>query len=400
MRIVAPGGHARGIVYTLHGHAWQREPYLNNSTQIGENPIGWWNGAQEGIGAGTLYNIPVQRGGLFNVTGDFLFRDMAPFGSYQGLWGIFRHNGGNAPMAGADFYATPKNVVLNIAAPGVLANDVDLDGDALTAQLVGGGTTGITTAVGTVTLNTNGSFSYTPPLNFTGLDTFQYQACGGGACRDPATVSITVGNAPVAVNNAYSMVFGAPSLTIPAPGVLANDTDVDGDPLVVGEVNGSAANVGAPVTLASGGSVTVNADGSLTYTPLATFKGTDSFTYRACENIPAPFLCSNLATVTLKVNAPPTATNNSFTGKRNSTLSVGKPGVLAGDTDPNGDALNAVLVTGPTRGTLNLKPDGSFIYNPPRNFTGKSTFTYKACEATTPEKLCSNIATVTITITP
>ena len=110
--------------------------------------------------------------------------------------------------------------------------------------------------------------------------------------------------------------------------------------------------------------------------------------------------CSNLATVTLKVNAPPVAANDSFTGKRNTTLSVGKPGVLGNDTDPNGDLLNAVLVTGPASGTLNLRPDGSFSYNPPRNFTGTRTFTYKACEASTPERLCSNIATVTITIKP
>ena len=160
----------------------------------------------------------------------------------------------------------------------------------------------------------------------------------------------------------------------------------------------------APITLASGATVTVNADGSLTYTPLATFKGTDSFTYRACENIPAPFLCSNLATVTLKVNAPPIAANDSFTGQRNKTLSIGKPGVLGNDTDPNGDALIAVLVSGPvnasnvTTGTLNLRSDGSFSYNPPKTFVGTVTFTYKACEATTTEKLCSNTVTVTIVI--
>ncbi len=396
LRIVAPGGHARGIVYALHGHAWQREPYINNSTEIGKNPHGWWNGAQEGIGAGSAFNIPVQRGGYYNVIGDYLFRDLSPFGSYQGLWGIFRHNT-SAPMAGADFYVTPKNVALNVAAPGVLANDVDLDGDALTAQLVGGTTT---TAGGTVTFNPDGSFNYTPLTGFTGVDTFQYQACAGAACSATATVSITVGNAPVAVNDAYSMVFGNPPLTVAAPGVLANDSDPDGDPLVVGQVNGNAANVGALITLASGATVTVNADGSLTYTPLASFIGTDSFTYRACENIPAPFLCSNLATVTTKVNAPPVAANNSYSGRRNTTLSVNQPGVLGNDTDPNGDALNAVLVAGPASGSLNLRSNGSFSYNPPRNFTGIRTFTYKACEASTPERLCSNIVTVTITITP
>ena len=105
------------------------------------------------------------------------------------------------------------------------------------------------------------------------------------------------------MNDAYSMVFGTPSLTIAAPGVLANDTDVDGDPLIVGEVNGVPANVGVPITLGSGSTLTVNADGSLTYVPFTTFVGTEFFNYRACENIPAPFLCSNLATVTIKVNA-------------------------------------------------------------------------------------------------
>ena len=389
MRVILPGGHARGIVYTLSGHTWQREPYMNNSTEIGTNSSAWWTGSQEGIGPGSIFNMVVSTSA--DPNGDYLFRDFASFGSYQGLWGIMRKNT-SAPMAKADVYTTPKNTIRNVLVPGVLTNDVDLDGDTFTATLSSGSKT---TAGGSITLNANGSFKYTPPANYTGTDTFQYKVC---ATCSPVTVSISVGKAPIAAADSYSITAGTPSLTLAAPGLLSNDRDPDGDPIIIGEVNGSNLNVGSLITLASGSTLMVNEDGSLIYTPLAAFVGKDSFTYAVCENIPGG-VCSNVVTATIKVNAAPNAAADSYIGKKNSKLTVSKStGLLVNDKDLNLDIFNAVLVTKPVSGTLILNADGSFNFTPASNFVGNMIFTYKACESATTEKLCSAVATVTITI--
>lgn len=103
-----------------------------------------------------------------------------------------------------------------------------------------------------------------------------------------ATVALTitgVNDAPVAGDDAYTMDEDA-TLTIPALGVLTNDSDVDGDPLTTSLVSGPAS-----------GSLTFSGDGSFVYTPSANFNGTDSFTYRASDGVAA----SNIASISITV---------------------------------------------------------------------------------------------------
>ena len=78
----------------------------------------------------------------------------------------------------------------------------------------------------------------------------------------------------------------------------------------------------------------------------------------------------------------------------NTALSIGAPGVLANDTDPNNLALTAVLVGGPVHGTLTLNSNGSFTYTPAAGYYGTDTFTYEASDGTA----TSNTATVTLTV--
>ena len=97
-------------------------------------------------------------------------------------------------------------------------------------------------------------------------------------------------------------------------------------------------------------------------------------------------------------NLPPVASGDSYTVSWNQTLTVAAPGVLANDSDPNGDPLTAVLVDGPTVGTLLwFNGDGSFTYTPVEDFVGIDEFTY---EVTDEGGLGSNVATVTITVVP
>src|SRR5207248_3931357 len=92
----------------------------------------------------------------------------------------------DAPVAANDAYSTNEDTALNVAAAGVLANDSDVDGDALTAILVS------SPAHGSVALNADGSFTYTPTANYNGGDSFTYKANDGSLNSNLATVSLTI----------------------------------------------------------------------------------------------------------------------------------------------------------------------------------------------------------------
>jgi VCBS repeat-containing protein len=286
----------------------------------------------------------------------------------------------DAPVAVNDAYSTNEDTPLTVAAPGVLANDSDPDGNPLTAIFVSG------PSHGTVTLNSNGSFTYTPAANYNGPDSYTYRANDGTTNSNVATVNITVipvNDAPVAVNDAYSTNEDT-SLTVAAPGVLANDSDPEGSPLTA-----------VPVTGPSHGTVTQNSNGSFTYAPTSNYCGTDSFTYRANDGTTN----SNVATVTLSVNCTsdvPVAVNDTYSTNEDTPLTVAAPGVLANDSDPDGNPLTAILVSGPSHGTVTLNSNGSFTYTPAANYNGPDSYTYRANDGTTN----SNVATVNITVIP
>src|SRR5204863_488711 len=150
-----------------------------------------------------------------------------------------------------------------------------------------------------------------------------------------ATVALTinpVNDAPVATNDSFATNEDT-ALTITAPGVLGNDTDVD-----------SPALTAVVVTGPSHGALTLDADGGFTYTPAANFNGCDSFTYKANDGLAD----SNVATA----------------------LTITAPGVLGNDTHIDSPALTVGVVMGPSHGTLALASDGSFTYTPAANFNG------------------------------
>src|SRR5207245_6594928 len=106
--------------------------------------------------------------------------------------------GNDALLAVNDSFATDEDTALTITAPGVLGNDTDVDGAVLTAVVM----TGPSHAA--LTLNANGSFTYTPAANFNGSDSFTYKANDGLLDSNVATVALTinpVNDAPVAVND-------------------------------------------------------------------------------------------------------------------------------------------------------------------------------------------------------
>ncbi|HEY5106982.1 MAG TPA: Ig-like domain-containing protein [Caulobacteraceae bacterium] len=269
-----------------------------------------------------------------------------------------------APTVNADAYGDGAGHTLSVnAASGVLANDTDPNGLALTAALVAA------PAHGAVTLNADGSFSYTPTLGFAGKDSFTYQASDGAASSAVTTVSLTVSaTAPTSVPDSYNGPAGHVLTVTAGSGVLANDADNNGLPLTAG-LSAAPAH----------GTVSLSADGSFAYTPAAGFVGKDSFSYVASDSLAsgAP------TTVSLNITAagPPVSNPDTYLDTAGQTLVVtAAAGVLANDTDPNGLALTAALAGGPAHGAVTLNTDGSFSYTPTSGFVGKDSFTYVASD--------------------
>jgi VCBS repeat-containing protein len=290
----------------------------------------------------------------------------------------------DAPVANNDTYSVAEGGTLNQSAPGVLGNDTDPDSPALTAVLVSG-----PSHASSFTLNSVGSFTYVHDGSETLTDSFTYRANDGSLNSNIATVNITitpVNDAPVAVNDGPYNVAEGGTLNAAAPGVLGNDTDVDSPTLTAVLVSGPA----------HASSFALNANGSFTYVHDGSETTTDSFTYRANDGS----LNSNIATVTITitpVNDAPVAANDTYSVAEGGTLNQAAPGVLGNDTDVDSPVLTSNLVSGPAHAAaFSLNPDGSFTYVHDGSETTTDSFTYRANDGLAN----SNIATVTITISP
>ena len=268
------------------------------------------------------------------------------------------------------------------ATSGVIANDSDIDGDPITAAIATG------PAHGTLSFTADGSFTYTPGEDYNGPDSFTYTVTDGPSTSDPATVTINVApvnDAPGAGWNTYWLDEDTTLATTTVDGVLANDFDIDGDSFTLTQLS-SPAN----------GTLVLNAlDGTFQYTPNANFVGNDQFTYKINDGL----LDSNLARVTFvvqNVNDAPVASPDAYTTNQGRPLTVVASGLLANDSDVDGDALTATLDTAPANGSVTINTDGSFTYSPADGFSGSDSFTYVANDAA----VDSSPATVTITVAP
>ena len=304
--------------------------------------------------------------------------------------------GSGAPVAADDSYAVDEDASLvtiasDLTFPGVLDNDPGPG--PLTAILVSAPSNGTLSP----SLAADGSFSYTPDPDFNGADSFVYKANDGTLDSNDATVTITVNpvnDAPVAGDDAYDAVEDQ-TLSVPAPGVLANDSDVDGDTLTVNTT---------PVIAPINGSLTLNADGSFDYTPAVAATAGDSFVYEVCDAEP---LCAT-ATVTLNIaaatNTAPVAVEDTATVPRNSPATF--INLTANDSDVDGNlkddlgnvaAGQITITTGATTtrgGTLTVVTNG-VNYEPKRNFRGTDTFNYTVTDL---DGAVSNEVTVRVNV--
>ena len=282
----------------------------------------------------------------------------------------------DAPVAVNDSATTNEDTAVTIT---VLANDTDVDaGDT---KAINGVTQG---AHGTVVANGDGTLTYTPAANYNGSDSFTYtMKDAAGAVSNSATVAVTitaVNDAPVAVNDSATTNEDT-AVTIT---VLANDTDVDaGDTKAINSI-----------TQGAHGTVVVNGDGTLTYTPAANYNGSDSFTYTMKD---AAGAVSNSATVTVTitaVNDAPVAVNDSATTNEDTLVNIA---VLSNDTDVDaGDTKAVASVTQGAHGTVTINADNTVKYTPAANYNGSDSFTYVMQDAA---GALSGSATVSVTVT-
>jgi hypothetical protein len=302
------------------------------------------------------------------------------------------------PVTLADAYTTPEDTTLVVAvADGVLANDpctTDAVNPPCTTAVVVPGS-GPTHGALQPPFNANGSFTYVPNANFNGTDSFSYTAGNGLANSAATTVTITVtplNDAPVANNDGpYEVLANATTLI---PHLVANDTDVDGDALVVTPVAGGATTQG-------GSWVASGADpGTAVYTAPAGFEGSDSFGYFANDGLLDSLLPATV-TVNVSLNPPPTALDDTAAMAEDSgSVSVA---VLANDSDPAGDPISVTSFTQSAAGTVvrdGVDPN-VLVFTPNLNFNGVATFTYTITDVPqTTGAPKSATATVRVTVTP
>jgi VCBS repeat-containing protein len=373
--------HSEGATPALHGSV--RYNYLPggasgvlaNDTDVENDPL-----------TAILVSGPAHGTLQLNADGTFTY---TPSANYNGTDSFtYKANDGQADsnVATVTITVTPVNdpPVANNATASTnedtpltgAVSATDVDGDPLTYALVTG------PAHGTLQLSSSGSYTYTPALNYNGSDAFTFKANDGQADSNVATVSITVtpvNDPPVAQSQSVSTAEDTPLSG------QVSATDVDSPVLTYAPVSGPAH-----------GAIQFNTTtGSYTYTPALNYNGADAFTFQASDGQ----ALSNVATVSITVtpvNDPPVAGNDSYSVNTGSVITISRPGVLANDTDVDGDPLTAVLVTGPAHGTLTLNSDGSFVYAPSAGYSGIDTFTYKANDG----QADSNVATVSITVNP
>ncbi|MDP6723124.1 MAG: Ig-like domain-containing protein, partial [Pirellulaceae bacterium] len=260
----------------------------------------------------------------------------------------------DTPVANADSYNATEDTLLTVnATSGVLGNDPNHF--TRTASLVTNG------SKGTASLNSDGSFTYTPTANANGNDSFTYKYNDGRFDSNATTVAISitaVNDAPVAVDDVYDAQPGN-VLSVPAAGILTNDTDVD---------TGDTKTVDSPSTIAlspviTGTSLTVNANGSFEYTPGSNTQG-QTFAYVVRDTAGA----TSTATVTLRLGPAFSIVATSSVTETEAPVVINLAVTTTQATDTpiqvkyrtvNGDALGGEDYTAVTSGTITIPANGT-----------------------------------------
>ncbi|WP_025054124.1 Ig-like domain-containing protein, partial [Sulfitobacter noctilucicola] len=342
----------------------------------------------------TTASVPAEEGTLEPVTdgsdGLYIFTPAPDFnGDATVSYSISDGNGGedsavhvitvgeenDAPVANPDTLTTDEDTPsepLN-----VLANDSDPDGDPLTL-------TSATSPDGEVSFDPDGEIVFTPDENFNGETTITYIVTDPSGTESTGTVTVTVNpvnDAPDAVDDT-DVTDEDTSVEI---NLLANDTDVEGDPLTV-----TTASV--PAEEGTLEPVTDGSDGLYTFTPAPDFNGDATVSYTISDGNGGEDSAVHVITVGEENDAPVANPDTLTTDEDTPSEPLN---VLANDTDPDGDPLELIEATSPD-GTVAFTPEGEVIFTPDPDFNGETTITYTVTDPSGEE----TEGTVTVTVTP
>ncbi|OYT97801.1 MAG: hypothetical protein CFE40_14810, partial [Burkholderiales bacterium PBB1] len=290
------------------------------------------------------------------------------------------------------------------------SNDSDPDGDPLTITAINGqpispGTT-ITLPEGTVSMNNDGSLSFSPNKDFNGPVAFDYTVDDGRGGTDTATVNLQI----TPVDDASVLAPDTKTVaedTVATGNVLTNDSDIDNTLSVasfsVAGLPGTFA-AGTTATIAGVGTLLLNADGGYTFTPVADYNGTVpqvSYTTNTGSN-------STLDINVTPLDDTPAASDDLATTPEDTPVTID---VLANDTDADTPTLTITAINGQPisvgspvqlldtaglpQGTVSLTPDGKLVYTPAPNTTGPVDFNYTVTDGLTPVQ-----AKVHVDVTP
>ena len=236
---------------------------------------------------------------------------------------------------------------------------------------------------GSITDNRDGTYTYTPPQNYVGEDSFQYTICDNANTPNcsSATVAITITeSSPVAVDDTYQVEENKSFRII---NFLSNDELLDN--ATVFSINTEGTN----------GLAVLEDDGAISYSSMNGFSGEDTFTYTICDDDETPTCSTATITVTVLDEGTPTANNDLVIFDANAT-EMNIENLLANDELIDDASLTSVDMSAST-GTVILNEDGTVTYSAAAGFTGEDTFIYTICDDDAPEASCSS-ATVTVQV--
>ncbi|MBV6520335.1 MAG: hypothetical protein MNPFHGCM_00440 [Gemmatimonadaceae bacterium] len=258
----------------------------------------------------------------------------------------------DTPQASDDAATTAEDVGVYVP---VLANDSDADGDVLTIL-------SISAAIHGAAVQNGSGIDYTPEADFNGTDTFSYVVSDGVGGEATGTVTVTVtsvNDVPVVANDDRTIDEDTPVEIA----VLLNDSDIDGDALTI-----------AQLTDPAHGSVTITGGGTtVTYTPAANYSGPDGFSYTVADG-QGGIASGSVAIAVYPVNDAPFVVNDTATTWKGWKIMVG---VLANDSDVEGDSIMLYSVGAPSKGVASAFHDQ--IYYTPVG-TGPASVTYSASD--------------------
>ncbi|MEC9291283.1 MAG: Ig-like domain-containing protein [Pseudomonadota bacterium] len=269
----------------------------------------------------------------------------------------------NDAISALDDYAeTPEDTPITIPSDNILANDYDPEGDPLTITAVS-----VVSGGGSVTLNADGSVTYTPAPNYSGPAVLEYTVDDGNGSTDTALINITVTpeNDPDAVDD-FATTREDTTIVIPNATILANDVDDMGLALTITEVR----------LVSGGGSVTLLANGDVSYTPAPNYNGPVVLEY-TIQDPNGNEDSANIYIAVTPVNDGPVAVDDFAVMNEDSVLVIPEGTLLANDTDPEGDPLTVTHVTVVSGGgTATVDASGNVTYVPALNYNGPVVLEY------------------------